>query len=117
MQIQVNTDHNIEGREGLARHIEADVRAALGRFGDQITRVEVHLSDENGAKSGNDDKRCRMEARCAGRQPVAVSHDATTLQGAYDGAAKALQRLLESTLGKSHRHKGGASIRTDDIPG
>jgi ribosome-associated translation inhibitor RaiA len=117
MQIQVNTDHNIEGHEVLARHIEADVRAALDRFGDRITRVEVHLSDENGAKSRNDDKRCRMEARCAGRQPVAVSHDSTTLRGAYDGAAKALQQLLETSLGRSHQHKGAASVRTDKIPG
>jgi ribosomal subunit interface protein len=110
MQILVNTDHNIEGHEALARHIEADVRAALARFDDQITRVEVHLSDENAAK------RCRMEARCAGRQPVAVSHDGTSLQEAYDGAAKALQRLLDTSLGRAHQHKGAASIRTDNIP-
>jgi ribosome-associated translation inhibitor RaiA len=116
MQILVNTDHNIEGHEALARHIEADVRAALARFDDQITRVEVHLSDENAAKSGKDDKRCRMEARCAGRQPVAVSHDGTSLQEAYDGAAKALQRLLETSLGRAHQRKGAASIRTGNIP-
>ena len=117
MQIQVNTDHNIEGHEALARHIEADVHTTLDRFGEQITRVEVHLSDENGAKSGGDDKRCRMEARCAGRQPVAVSHDGSTLQNAYDGAAKALQRLLTSSLGRLHEHKGAASIRTDEASG
>jgi ribosome-associated translation inhibitor RaiA len=113
MQIQINTDHNVEGREKLAHHIEADVRAALERFGDQITRVEVHLSDENGAKSGGADKRCLMEARLAGRQPVAVSHEAATLQGAFDGAAKKLQHLLESALGRSHDRKGDASIRTE----
>jgi ribosome-associated translation inhibitor RaiA len=117
MQILVNTDHNIEGHGALARHIEADVRAALDRFDDQITRVEVHLSDENGTKFSKDDKRCRMEARCAGRQPVSVSHDGTSLQEAYDGAAKALQRLLETTLGRAHKHKGAPSIRTDDNPG
>jgi ribosome-associated translation inhibitor RaiA len=116
MQILVNTDHNIESHEALARHIEADVRAALARFDDQITRVEVHLSDENAAKSGKDNKRCRMEARCAGRQPVTVSHDGTGLQEAYDGAAKALQRLLETSLGRAHQHKGAASIRTGNIP-
>jgi ribosome-associated translation inhibitor RaiA len=115
IQIQVNTDHNIEGREARTHHVEEDVHAALGRFGDQITRVEVHMSDENGGKPGG--KRCRMEARCAGRQPVAVSHDGTSLQHAYDGAAKALQRLLETTLGRSHQHKGASSIRTDDLPG
>jgi ribosome-associated translation inhibitor RaiA len=117
MQILINTDHNIDGHEALARHIEADVRNALGRFDDQITRVEVHLSDENGPKSDKNDKRCRMEARCAGRQPVEASHDGTTLQEAYDGAARALRRLLETSLGGAHQHKGAASIRTDGIPG
>jgi len=111
MQIQINTDHNVEGHERLAHHIEAEVRAALSQFGDQLTRVEVHLSDETGAKSGGADKRCLMEARPAGRQPVAVSHEAATLQDAFDGAAKKLQHLLKSTLGRSHDHKGGASIR------
>lgn len=72
MQIQINTDHHVEGHERHAHHIEAKVRAALSQFGDQITRVEVHLSDETGAKSGGADKRCLMEARPAGRQPVAV---------------------------------------------
>lgn len=117
MQIQVNSDHTVKMPEAFAAHIETDVHAALDRFGDRITRVEVHLSDENGAKSGNNDMQCRMEARCAGRQPVTVSHDGTTLQEAYNGAAKALQRLLETSLGRSHQHKGAASIRTDNIPG
>ena len=58
MQIQVNTDKNIPGKEGLARQIEGILSKNLGRFSAQLTRVEVHLSDENGAKSGRKDKRC-----------------------------------------------------------
>lgn len=115
MQIQVNTDHNIEGREKLAHHIETDVMAALGRFGDKITRVEVHLSDETGPKSGGVDKRCLMEARLAGLKPVAVSHEGKTLEEAYDGAAKKMQRMLESTLGRLNDHKGATSIRSEDV--
>ncbi len=33
--------------------------------------MEVHRSDENGSKSGQNDKRCVTEARLEGRQPVA----------------------------------------------
>jgi ribosome-associated translation inhibitor RaiA len=113
MQIQINTDHNIEGHETLVRHIEAEVRTALARFGEQITRVEVHLSAENAAKTAGADKRCLMEARCAGRQPVIVTHDAASLESAYDGAARKLQHVLKSTLGKLHDHKGAISIRTE----
>lgn len=64
MQIQVNTGHHVEGGEELTRQIEGVVEGALGRFSDRITRVEVHLTDENGSqKSGDSDKQCVMEAR------------------------------------------------------
>ncbi|MBZ0216942.1 MAG: HPF/RaiA family ribosome-associated protein [Fimbriimonadaceae bacterium] len=113
MQIQVNTDANIKGRDDLVRQIEAEINAALSQLSDQITRVEVHLSDENAGKSGGADKRCLMEARPAGRQPIAVSHVGATLEEAYSGATKKLRSSLESIFGRSSDHKGGASIRTD----
>ena len=72
-----------------------------------ITRVEVHFSDENGAEAGGVDKRCLLEVRTAHRQPVALGHTDETLEKALDGAAKKMHRLLESTLGRSHDHKGG----------
>ncbi len=100
MQIQVNTDHNIEGREELAARVEAVVEAALSRFSDRITRVEVHLSDENGAKSGGNDKRCMMEARLEHRRPTAVTNHAATVDEAVSGAADKLQRSIESALGR-----------------
>ena len=114
MQVLVDTDHNIESSEQFSRRIEAEVRTALHRYADQITRVEVHLSDENGGKSGSADKRCLIEARPAGHQPLTVSNDAATLQGAFDGAARKMVHLLESTLGRLHSHKGAASIRTEN---
>ena len=77
MQIQINTDHNIEGHEALTAHVSDLVESALSQFSDHITRVEVHLSDENSDKKhGNDDMRCMMEARLEGHQQVAVTHHA-----------------------------------------
>lgn len=112
MQIQINTDDNISGREAIAQRIETEIETVLGRFGDHITRVEVHLSDKNAGKGGADDIRCLMEARPAGLDPVAVTHDAATVEAACGGAVRKLQRLLDSSLGKLGDHKGGASIRT-----
>jgi ribosome-associated translation inhibitor RaiA len=60
--------------------------------------LDVHLSDESGHKSGQDDKRCMMHARLAGLQPTAVSHQAATLDQAIDGAVDRLKRSLESAL-------------------
>lgn len=98
MHIQINTDSNIEGREELASHVKGVVEGALSRFSDRITRIEVHLSDQNSDKSGQDDKLCMMEARLEGRQPTAVTHQAASLGDAVDGAAGKLKRSLESTL-------------------
>jgi ribosome-associated translation inhibitor RaiA len=67
---------------------------------DHITRVEVHLTDERGPKNGKNDKRCMMEARLEGRQPIAVTDEAAALDLAVNGAADKLARLIENTLGK-----------------
>ena len=113
MQIQINTDRNIEGHEALAAQVRGVVESALSRISDHITRVEVHLSDESSHKSSQNDKRCMMEARLEGRQPIAVTHRAATLDQAVDGAADKLARLIESTLGRLREQK---SHRTDPPP-
>jgi len=112
MHIQFNTDDTIEGRDALAAQAEADIRTSLGRFADQITRIEIHLSDVNGDKTASNDKRCLIEARLAGRQPEAVSHEGATMDAAVNGAVKKLRRSLDGTLGRLGDHKGAPSIRT-----
>lgn len=111
MQIQVNTDNHIAGGMELNRQVEAVVEGSLGRFGDQVTRVEVHLTDESSAaKSRDDDKRCVMEVRLAGLQPIAVSHQGPTLDQALEGAADKLQRTLVRTLGRMDDRRGRSSF-------
>jgi len=103
MQIQINTDRSIEGNEALTAQVSGVVEAALSRFSDHITRVEVHPSDENADKSGQHDNRCMMDARLEGRQPVAVTHTAAILDQAVSGATDKLARMIESTLGRAAR--------------
>lgn len=105
MQIQINTDKNVSGHEALAQSVEDVLRRVLSRFSDQITRIEVHLSDENSAaKSGMTDKRCLLEVRLAGLQPIAVSEQAQTVGQAVTGAAQQMVNLLETELGKRGKH-------------
>lgn len=47
MQIQLNTDKHIDGNQQLAAEVREVVESTLARFSDHITRVDVHLSDEN----------------------------------------------------------------------
>lgn len=101
MQILVNTDNQISGNEEFARGVEADVAAALGRFGAWLTRVEVHLTVEgHGSSLSKDNKRCLIEARPAGLRPVTVSDDAATLEQAVSGAVDKMERLLDSLTTK-----------------
>ncbi|MBI4166570.1 MAG: HPF/RaiA family ribosome-associated protein [Acidobacteria bacterium] len=100
MQIQVNSDSSIGVDSDLSRLVESTVNHALKRFEGRITRVEVHLSDANSDKFGTQDKRCLMEARPAGRDPVAVDDQAHTLEEAVRGAAQKLKRLLDSLFGR-----------------
>ena len=107
MQIQINTDRNIEGDAGLTSHVSSTVEAALSRFAGHISRVEVHLSDENSSKKeSKEDIRCMLEARITGKEPVAVTHEAATIHQAVDGALDKLTRLLDSTLGKQRDKRG-----------
>ncbi len=101
MRIQVNTDHNVAGHEALTTHVTTCVESALSRFSKHITRVEVHLTDENANKSGEHDKRCVMEARLEGRQPIAVTGHAASLDQAIHGAVHKLTSLIESTLARA----------------
>ncbi len=100
MQIQVNTDNHIHGREEIVALVETSVERAVGRFRERITRVEAHLSDTNSHKTKGDDIRCVLEARLAGHQPIAVTHQAATVELALSGAADKLERSVESTLGR-----------------
>ena len=47
MQIQINTDNHIEGYEALATWATGELTNALSHYKDQITRLEVHVGDEN----------------------------------------------------------------------
>jgi len=113
MQVQINTDKNVEGHERFAAHATKVIESALSRFHDRITRVEAHISDENGEKSGPNDKRCTMEARLEGRRATAVTHEAATVEQAIEGAAERLARVVEHTLARLTTE---AIRRTDPAP-
>jgi hypothetical protein len=105
MMIQVNTDNNITGREELVRTAEEVVGGALNRFSSRISRLEIHLGDENGQKNGTNDQRCMIEARVEGIPPIAVTHNAATMIEAMTAAADRMKEALDSNLGRLHDRK------------
>ena len=108
MQFQFNSDSSVMGTENVAERIESQVRERLARFESKLTRLEVHVRDENGAKGGGDDKACTIEARPAGGRPIGVTEHAGDVDAAARKAATTLAQRLERHLAKGHRHDRGA---------
>lgn len=110
MLVQVTTDNHIKGRQELTGEIEASVAASLSRFADQITRVTVHLADENAKKTGDDDKQCSIEVRFAGLPPFAATGNGSSLDQAVDSALDKLNNQLDHKLGRLSDRKGRVSF-------
>lgn len=100
MKVQVNTDKHIEGSERLETFINEKMNHALKHFGDRLTRLEVHLSDQNGEKAGADDIQCRVEVRPKGLQPVTVTARNANLDLAINDAIDKMKAALTTTFGK-----------------
>ena len=114
MQVQVHTDDHIQGGESLAQWVQDETKTRLARFTEYVTRVEAFLTDVDAGKSGTNDKRCRLEARPAGRQPVTVTADADKVADAFTGAVDKLARALDHDLGRVKDRNGRETIRTLD---
>jgi ribosomal subunit interface protein len=96
MQILVNPG-DVKSSDAVEQHVLDEVDGALKRFADRITRVEVHLRDLNANKSGVA-KRCTMEVRLAGLQPIAVESDADDLYQAIRATAGKLERAVRNKV-------------------
>lgn len=106
MQVFIQTDRHIALTEKQRERFEQDLAKAMGHFDARLTRIEAHLSDVNSARGGDNDKRCLLEARPSGRQPLAVDHQAPTLELAIAGASSKLVSAMESTFGRLASARG-----------
>lgn len=104
MTIQLNTDNNLSIHENFKAKLNDLLKDELERFGDYITRLEVHLSDENGNKKGMKDKKCLLEARLAGKPPIAVTNYGDSMDQAVNGAIDKLKTSLDTIIGRMKSH-------------
>ncbi len=100
MIIVFNSDKNIKSTQQQADYFQSYINDELDRFSDHITRIEVHLSDQNAGKTGPDDKRCLLEARSRNRQPMVVTADHNTVEQALFDAVDKLKASMDTYLGK-----------------
>jgi ribosome-associated translation inhibitor RaiA len=100
MDIQVNHGH-VKKSDLIDQYAQERVMKELAHMADRITRVEVHLGEDSHAhKSGGHDKRCMIEARPSGRQPIAVEHKGDDMKLVIAEAAGKLGRALHHAFDK-----------------
>jgi ribosomal subunit interface protein len=104
MTIQLNSDHNLSIHENFAQQLKEELTSELSRFTDHITRIEVHLSDENAGKEGKNDKRCLLEARFEGKPPVAVTAHGDNYEQAVKLATDKIKASLDRMVDRMKTH-------------
>lgn len=99
MYVQINTDNQIRSDADANARLEQRVRSKLRRFEKRLTHVELHVSDINGDKGG-EDKRVSIEVRPTGYDPIAVHADAERVDDAVSVAVDKVTRALDHALGR-----------------
>ena len=102
--IILNADENLAIGEDAGDAIKKLITEQLSRYGKHISRLDVHIADENGIKEGFNDIRCMLVAHVEGKEPVVVTNIADTLDPSVDGAIEKMQHALSSMIrGKRKR--------------
>jgi ribosome-associated translation inhibitor RaiA len=105
MFVQINTDNQIKSDAEANERLEERIRSKLRRFEKRLTHVELHVSDTNGSKGGND-KRVSLEVRPTGHEPLAVHADAQRVEDAVTAAADKAAKALDHALGRLNDKRG-----------
>lgn len=122
MQIQIYSDNHIENSGKMVEWANQAITAKLQRFDENLTRITVHVNDENGLKAGAHDKRCQIEARPKGLAPISVTHKSESVRTAIEGALDKVHAALTTQLGKQRNKRpaaatplAGATARQDAL--
>jgi len=100
MKILINTDNNLKITQEISDFYKGMLAGELSRFEEQITRIEVHLSNEDANNRGENNVRCMLEARLEGMEPKAVTAHADNPEQAASEAIEKLKSSLDSTIGR-----------------
>jgi len=100
MIIQINTGENLENNARTKEYYSDLVNENLDRFTEYLTRVEVHMADVNAGKSGPADKKCTIEARMSGRDPIAVTAQDEKVEKAFNAALGKVKASMTTIVGK-----------------
>ncbi|MGI9516899.1 MAG: hypothetical protein ACR2NP_07645 [Pirellulaceae bacterium] len=110
MQVIINSDNQVDLNDDLIQQWQGEISDSLQRFSHWVTRVEVHLTDENSnSKSGVSDIRCLLEARPADKQPVSVEVRGPSAEHALADGIQTLTRRLGTIVDKARTQQRKAN--------
>ncbi|HAI13853.1 MAG TPA: ribosome-associated translation inhibitor RaiA [Phycisphaerales bacterium] len=105
MQIQVHFS-DIENSWAINNHVQQRIAQAIKTGLKQITRIDVHLHDDSGpCKSGTSDKRCTIEMRLAGMDPMSIEQHGNDMYAVINQATRKLQQSLIKTRSRQRDHR------------
>ena len=103
MQVHIHKPH-LELSAGFEEHVLTRVEEDLDQFAEWLTRIDVHFKDQNGQKGGVD-KRCLIEARPRGLDPLTAENDGEEIRDAFHGALEKIHRVLDHQHGRRARNR------------
>lgn len=106
MRFMFNNDNQTALSSATSQRVEALVEARLGRISDRLTRVEVHVSDVDGPRSGGEDKKWVVELRPNGMRPITATDQASTVERAVTAATDRALKAFDRQIGKATTRKG-----------
>lgn len=98
MQMQIHAK-DFTLTEGLRQHLERRLAYALNHGREDVSRVVVRLSDQNGPRGGVD-KCCGIEVRLKHAEPILVEDVQSDLYVAIDRASERIGRTLDRRLAR-----------------
>ncbi|GAB3015314.1 hypothetical protein GCM10027051_18860 [Niabella terrae] len=104
MVIEINADKHLSVHGAYAEKIKGIIQKELDRFADILTRTDVYFSDENATRKTSDDKRCTLEARIKGKNPIAASAFGDSYDQALNAAIDKLRASLKTITDKMKAH-------------
>ena len=119
MKVLLKGDTQVKDHLAMTSYLEGVLGASLSHFGEHVSRVDAHLSDDNSpAKANVDNIHCTLEAQLVGMAPVIAKDRAATSHQAIQGAADKLERALTHAKGKreAHRAKMGVADVLPELP-
>jgi putative sigma-54 modulation protein len=97
MNVNVHLSHDIPDTVELREHIDRRLGFALGKFGDKVNQIAIHLTDQNGPKGGID-VRCKIHVQLHPQGSLLIEQDESSPEHAVDSAVHRLGQAIRREL-------------------